>query len=297
MTFSNEVKPITFDLGHLKLHGVESGSENFPTLLCLHGWLDNADSFKPLIPFLNNRRVIAIDLPGHGLSSHRSVDAHYHFVDWVYDLLQLFEFNNWPAIDIVGHSMGGMIASAFSAAFPDKVKSLTLIDSVGFLTAESNKTTEQMNKGMLSRLKNSSLYANKHHKKKSKNVHATLDSAIKARVAVSDLSYENAEIIVKRGIEKKAEGYAWRADSRLRNLSPNRLTLKQADQIISDINCPVQLIHSMKGLDMVSKGIKHFSPLFKQLTVIKLSGGHHFHMELPEETATLINNFLKNNVY
>ena len=42
------------------------------TVLCLHGWLDNADSFKGLAPLVakDGWDVLSLDLPGHGLSDH-----------------------------------------------------------------------------------------------------------------------------------------------------------------------------------------------------------------------------------
>ncbi len=280
-----QCEEICYDIGALSLHGLACGDDNDDIVLCLHGWLDNAASFLPLMPFIPNKRIIAIDWSGHGFSSHRSPDAHYHFIDWVYDLLQLFELNNWQKIDIVAHSMGGMVASAFAAAFPEKVKSLTLLDSIGFISATADKSTTQLREGMLSRLK---------RKNKNKTHHASQDSAIKARVAVSDLAYEQAKLIVKRGLIKEAEGYLWRADSRLRNTSPNRLTLGQAEQYIRDITIPVQLIYGNKGLDMVSSGIEHFGPLFQQFTRHELLGGHHMHMEKPELTAELICAFINN---
>ena len=41
-------------------------------VICLHGWLDNACSFDALAPLLPNdsHKFIAIELPGHGFSSH-----------------------------------------------------------------------------------------------------------------------------------------------------------------------------------------------------------------------------------
>mgnify|MGYP000389181594 CR=1 FL=1 len=280
MTTSKEV---SFNVGTTTLRGIMWGEEHSDLVLCLHGWLDNSASFVPLAPFFKEKRVLAIDWPGHGLSSHRSKDAHYHFIDYVYDLLQLFTLNNWQSVDIVGHSMGGMIASAFTAAFPEKVNSLSLIDSIGFLYGEAEQTTKQLRQGLLSRLTN-------HNKKKAQ--HPQLDSAIKARVAVSDLSYENAELIVKRGIAKNDNDYVWRSDSRLRMVSPYRLSFEQAAQFIGDIDKPVLLVYGDQGLDMVTTGIDNFGPLFNAITMKKLSGGHHLHMEVPEKVAKEISTFI-----
>lgn len=287
-----EIEEICYDIGILSLHGLACGNDESEVVLCLHGWLDNAASFTPLMPYLSNKRVIAIDWPGHGFSSHRSQDAHYHFIDWVYDLLQLFELNNWNNIDIVAHSMGGMVASAFAAAFPERVKSLTLIDSIGFISAEAEKTTAQLRQGMISRLKSSASFIQNKNITKAKSLHPTADSAIKARVAVSDMNYQEAKTIVKRGLIKEGQGYTWRADSRLRNVSPYRLTLSQAEQFIHDIKCPVQLVHCTKGHDMVTSGISHFGPMFGNFVCYEVEGGHHVHMEKPQETARLINEFI-----
>ena len=48
------------------------GPKDAPPVLMFHGWLDNCYSFVPLLTMLpKNRRYIALDLPGHGHSSHK----------------------------------------------------------------------------------------------------------------------------------------------------------------------------------------------------------------------------------
>ncbi|NQY89260.1 MAG: alpha/beta hydrolase [Colwellia sp.] len=297
MSSINTLEEVKYSFETMSLQGLACGAKDTQdnVVLCLHGWLDNAASFLPLMSCfeeeLANKRVIAIDWPGHGNSSHRSLDAHYHFIDWVYDLLQLFETNQWQPVDIVAHSMGGMVASAFAAAFPEKVKSLTLIDSIGFISNKAEQTTQQLRDGMLSRFKSSALY-NKQSGIKKKNYHVSIDSAIQARVNVSDLQFEHAKLIVERGLIKEAQGYRWRSDARLRNTSPYRLTLKQAQQFIRDIQCPVQLLYGSDGMDMVSSGIKNFGDLFQNFANFELKGGHHVHMEQPKKAAELIKCFL-----
>lgn len=287
MSVEKSPEKIYFESNGHVIAGLRSGNKNGPLLLCLHGWLDNAASFEPLMPFLQQYNVIAIDWPGHGQSSHRSDDAHYHFIDWVYDLLQLFSLNNWHNVNVVAHSMGAMVASAFAAAFPERVKSLTLIDAIGFITSDATMSTSMLRKGMQSRLKSAN---------KQKSKYLNLSSAVDARVQVSDLNYHCAELIVKRGLTLNNEYYSWRSDSRLRAISPYRLTLAQAEQYIGDIKSPVQLIYGDNGMEMVAIGKQLFASKFKSLQEHKLQGGHHIHMEQAKKSAELITAFIQNSL-
>lgn len=303
-----KIEEISYQLDDLILTALACGNKDHQPVLCLHGYLDNAASFVPLMQqteFLTDRHIIALEWPGHGHSDHRSASAHYHFFDYVSDLVDLFHHNDWPAIDIIAHSMGGMVASAFAAAFPEKVKSLTLIDSLGFICSPAEQATNQLRQGLLSR-----------HKKVNATRAFCEDTAIKARLHVSDLQEQHAKLIVQRSLVKASDNtkaqsksktdttskgtessqlFSWRSDSRLRTISPYRLTLLQAKQLLSDIKCPVQLIYGDKGMDMVVKGLSLFSSCLKDFTVTKISGGHHVHMEQTEQLCNLLDNFYQAN--
>lgn len=300
MADNKKIEELSYQLDDLTLAAIACGNKHHQPVLCLHGYLDNAASFLPLMQtiaqesdLLLNRRIIALDWPGHGHSDHRSVGAHYHFFDYVSDLVALFELNNWQKIDIVAHSMGAMIASAFAAAFPEKVKSLTLIDSFGFIFSPAEQTTNQLRKGVLSRVK--SVKSSRFF---------TEETAVKARLHVSDLNTEHARLIVKRSlveIDTKLDNkvncddaillYRWRSDPRLRTISLYRLSLVQAQQLFSDIKCPLQLIYGDEGMEMVTTGLEHFSSATSELTATKLVGGHHVHMEQTKELSSLLSHF------
>jgi len=296
-----KIDAVTYELNGLVISGLACGNNTAVPVLCLHGWLDNAASFMPLMnalpeALLATKRFIAIDWPGHGQSSHRSDDAHYHFFDYIYDLLALFEHNGWCTsgtsevkgqlgIDIVAHSMGAMIASGFTTAFPEKVKSLTLIDSLGFIFSDAKESTTQLRKGMLSRLKTAQSIA------KNTPRYFSKETAIKARLAVSDLSAENADLLVTRSLVKVDNSYCWRSDPRLRTISPYRIMRAQAEQLISDLHCSVQLIYGDKGMTMVQQGIDNFAHLLPDLSMTKVEGGHHVHMEQPALLAESLANF------
>lgn len=299
-----DINELRFQLENINLAALSCGDPEQEPVLCLHGYLDNAASFLPLMQQLSvqhdllfDKHIIALDWPGHGKSEHRSCGAHYHFFDYVDDLLSLFSDNNWPAINIVAHSMGAMVASAFAAAFPDKVKSLTLIDSLGFIYAPAEEATNQLRQGILSR-----------NKKINVSRTFTEHTAIKARLSVSDLQAQHAELIVKRALirvdgqaivnestEQQEPLFSWGSDPRLRTISPYRLTLAQGQQLLKDIKCPVKLLYASKGMQVLKAELMTFSSCFEDLSVIEIQGGHHVHMEQSEQTLTLVNDFYRAN--
>lgn len=288
-----DLKEVAFNTATSEIHGLTFNQKpqelsSDKVILFLHGWLDNAASFIPVFEHLKDMteygyQLIAIDLPGHGASSHKSEDAHYYFVDWIHDILALLEANNWTNVHLVGHSMGGMISSTFGATFPEKVKSITLIDSIGLLSFEEKETTNLLRKGILNRFKKPS-----ESKKK-----LSIERAIKARMVISDLEYQHAEMIVSRNIHDDGNECKWRSDPKLNRASPFRFSLNQCKQIVSDIKAPVQVIYSTNGLDLVRKGLDVFSPLMQCKNIVELEGGHHVHMEKAQETAMLVKEFVK----
>jgi hypothetical protein len=117
------------------------------------------------------------------------------------------------------------------------------------------------------------------------------ETAIKARLSVSDLTKDNATLIVERALIKTEQGTCWRSDPRLRTLSPYRLTSGQAQQFMSDIQCPVKLIYASDGLTLVKDTLSLAKSVISQLCIDKLNGGHHVHMERPDEVAHLLRLF------
>lgn len=279
-------KQVTFAQGGGHIAGIAVGNEQAPVILCLHGWLDNAASFIPFFDrmlsvnstLLEQYYFIAIDWPGHGHSTHRGKNSYYHFIDWSHDLLVLIENQGWQQIDIIGHSMGGMVATLFTSAFNEKVKQLLLIEAIGLIT-ESESPSEQLRKGLLSRLQLAG---------KQKNIHKNIDSAIQARMNVSDLANEPARLLVERGLEQARNGVTWRSDPKLRNTSLQRYSLKQAVQIVANVHCPITLIRGDTGFDMVQQGIKVFAEHMANFQQFTIKGGHHPHMQSTQELLNIV---------
>jgi pimeloyl-ACP methyl ester carboxylesterase len=277
------MQAVTFSLPALSLAGWQQGPAQQKVTLCLHGWLDNADSFLPLSAYLPELNLIAVDLPGHGQSGHRSSDAHYHFLDWIYDVATLIKIAGWQQVDIIGHSMGAMIGSLLAAVMPQMVRKLVLIDSIGLVTGEASNITSQVRTAINHRWQSPN---------KQKPVYSDLQSAALARQNQSDFDISSALLLTRRGTTACAGGLTWSADMRLRESSAYRLLQPQATQLLNDIQCPVLAILAKDGLPMMQQARQEYQHCYRQLELIELSGGHHCHMTQPEHTANAIRQFL-----
>ncbi|NXK55045.1 SEHL2 protein, partial [Chauna torquata] len=109
-------------------------------VLCLHGWLDNANTFDRLIPLLpRDCRYVAMDFSGHGLSSHRPAGSPYHFLDYVSDVRRVAAALQWRRFTLMGHSMAFLFVSQhfifpqFCFLYPEMVDKLILLENLGFL--------------------------------------------------------------------------------------------------------------------------------------------------------------------
>src|SRR5438445_7187958 len=105
-------------------------------LVLLHGFDASADSWNRFAKSLIKRyHVIAPDQPGWGAST-RLETASYGYPAQVERLHQFLFALGLKRVHLVGHSMGGFIASAYAARYPDEVITLGLIARHGMVEPE-----------------------------------------------------------------------------------------------------------------------------------------------------------------
>ncbi|XP_036787282.1 serine hydrolase-like protein 2 isoform X7 [Manis pentadactyla] len=123
------------------------GSQQGLPVLCLHGWLDNANSFDRLIPLLpKDFQYVAMDFGGHGLSSHYSPGFPYYQQNFVSEIRRVTAALKWNRFSLMGHSFGGIVGGTFSCLFPEMVDKLILLDSSP-LTLDTKAPEEQSSRG------------------------------------------------------------------------------------------------------------------------------------------------------
>jgi esterase len=95
-------------------------------LVILHGLFGSSDNWRGIAKTLSDyAKVISVDLRNHGLSPHSSEQTYALMVE---DLAELFEQLQLTKVNIIGHSMGGKVAMAFSQRYPQLIDKLVVVD-------------------------------------------------------------------------------------------------------------------------------------------------------------------------
>ena len=107
----------------------EQGHGDRPLLL-VHGFTGFRQDFATQLPALaEHGRVLAPDLRGHGESGRTGDPTSYGFAQLTADLLGLLDALGIERCDLLGHSMGGMVAMRAALSAPERIASLVLMDT------------------------------------------------------------------------------------------------------------------------------------------------------------------------
>jgi len=272
------VRELSLELPHLRLAAQAWGDPQLPPLLALHGWLDNAASFDRLAPLLcGHFHIVAIDLPGHGRSGHRPPGTWYYYVDYLGDALAAADALGWSQFGLLGHSLGGAVASMLAAACPQRIERLFLIEALGPLTAEVEQTLTLLQRAISQR---HGLQA------KALRVFATEAEAAQTRAKAGDLSLEAAQIMVARGIKPASGGFVWSSDPRLTLTSPQRYIEAQVLSVLDELRVPAQLILAQPAPSFLPEALINARiARVPDIDVVRIAGHHHLHLDDPEPVA------------
>ncbi|MFP3978348.1 MULTISPECIES: alpha/beta fold hydrolase [Marinobacter] len=289
------VREMVWPLQHITLAGLnwckspQSAEPANPPIILLHGWLDNSLTFSRLAPELAQQSALyAVDMAGHGHSGHRPPGQSYQLMDYVADLAELIEthFSGLDQLDIVGHSLGGIVGALYAAAFPDRVRKLVMIDSLGALSHPAAETIPQLRKSIKKRIAGSGRPA----------IYADIAAAAKVREGgFSPLSHEAALALISRNVKPEEEGYGWRTDARLRHPSPLMMTEEQVVASLKAVKAPTLFVRAKEGLLTTRKGLDSRAEAISDLKMVDVPGGHHCHLDGDTRpVADAVRHFLEN---
>jgi pimeloyl-ACP methyl ester carboxylesterase len=104
-----------------------------PPLLLVHGYGGAAWNYAELAPLLPGRRLLIPDLPGHGAST--GLPATPTLAGFADVLAGLCEEEGLPQVDVVGHSLGGVVGLRLAERRPQLVRRLVLAAAAGITSS------------------------------------------------------------------------------------------------------------------------------------------------------------------
>lgn len=283
-------------------------------ILAWHGWMDNHNTFWKLAPTLvqalgrDEIDLVALDLPGHGQSSHKSLDGPtavlMEYVYYVHEALQALEWQP-NSVTLIGHSMGGAVSMLYSAAFP--VRNLILLDSLGPWIREGgsggNGCAKHLRSHIRARIRG----------KDPQSIYESFDKAVEARMLTATtfpgnqwISKETAIQLVQGASKILPDGrLEFSHDQRLKLPSILYLTQEQineifktvAESVVADegMSTRVCLLMAKDGMPFTTESVSNLCERLKPKLVETLPGSHHFHSDpdTADQVAQTILSFLQ----
>jgi 2-succinyl-6-hydroxy-2,4-cyclohexadiene-1-carboxylate synthase len=228
------------------------------TTVLLHGFTQTARSWDPVVRFLSNPDVVALDMPGHGKASATTTD-----LPSTADRI----VRGHPGATFVGYSMGGRLALHMGIREPRAVGGLVLIGaSPGIEDSSERETRRRSDAELATRIEEI-------------GVERFLDEWL-AQPLFANLPVDRAD--VENRATNTAAGLAWS----LRHWGTG--SQESLWGLLDRITCPVLLITG--GLDIKFTDIaRRMSGLIRSCRHVVIEGaGHSVHLEQPERVARLV---------
>lgn len=266
----------TWALGAIVFAGIAWGpAEATPPTVLLHGYLDQAGSWEKVAARLTGRRL-ALDLRGHGRSGWAAPGQTYYFPDYLADLDALIARIGGP-VRLVGHSMGGTIATMYAGARPENVLSVVSVDGLGLPDGGPDAADRMV--AFLDAVRRPPVH---------KSFPSVAVAASRLRQAWPALSEEWSQSLAERGTVPTVDGVCWAYDPRHRARSPIPYRQLHHQALLARIVCPVLAVHP---------GTPTFDPAdtaaleapIRHLSRVTIPGTTHMiHMEAPEALADAV---------
>ncbi|MER8041800.1 alpha/beta fold hydrolase [Streptomyces sp. NPDC094032] len=146
---ASDSRPLLGEAGLLSIddgdiYVCQGGVADGPVLLLIHGSASSTRSWDALVPLLvGSHRVIRVDLLGHGRSA-KPVDASYTVPEQAHRVGAVLDRLGVDRVVVVGHSSGGVVATALASQRPELVAGLVLIGTGPGLDAFIAPQTEPL---------------------------------------------------------------------------------------------------------------------------------------------------------
>ncbi|MCU0430883.1 MAG: alpha/beta fold hydrolase [Cytophagaceae bacterium] len=246
------------------------GEPQHPPLFILHGLFGSGDNWLTLSKQLSERYFVVVpDARNHGKSPHSDV---FHYASMAEDVLRLMDTLNLDKVHLVGHSMGGKTAMNLVSRFPQRIKSLMVVDIAP-------------------------RYYPPHHQSVLNGFYAlpleTLESRQQAEQLLGQhISDEGIKQFMLKNLYRNESGaFAWRMN--LPVISKHIEEIGQAQVFPSAISLPIMFVRGERSDYIRNEDWDSIRQVFPQASLTTVAGaGHWVQAEKPQEFAQILLNFL-----
>jgi pimeloyl-ACP methyl ester carboxylesterase len=260
-----------------------------PPLILLHGWMDAGGTFQFLVDaFAQDRPLVAVDWRGFG-SSEWPQDG-YWFPDYLGDLDALLDqlSPDIPA-PLLGHSMGGNIATLYAGLRPERVRCVVNLEGLGLARTSPAESPKGVRK-WLDQLKMPLL-------EKTYNSFEQLTAVINFRYPRFTAA-RSAYVASVWGALDPDGRVRLVADPRHHWVNPVHYNREDSEATWSEIRAPMLILLGAEseylrrlGADGTMQALRD---AFATAEIGSIPGaGHMLHIERPEATAPLVEAFLE----
>ena len=256
-----------------------------PTLLLLHGFLDCAGSFAPLVRSLHqDLHVVAMDFRGHGDSEWVGRGGHYHFHDYVRDVRDVVDSLQSERLFVLGHSMGGGVSLLFSGAWPAEVERLIVVEGLG-------PPAERVEDGPV-RMRRWVAEERRIAESGPRLFDTKLAVARRLMARQPRLQEERALELAGWLARESKEGWQWRHDPMHRARGASIYQAATYAPFLQNISCPVLLVTGAESWYRWPDLAERRSHLPDWRSVEVAEAGHMIHQDQPDALGKAVARFL-----
>jgi len=264
------------------------GDAAAPRMFLLHGWMDVSASFQFLVDsFSRDWHVIAPDWRGFGLSDW--VREGYWFPDYYADLEALADhYQPGEPVRLVGHSMGGVIASIYAGIRPDRVARLVSMEGLGLARHAPDQAPVRYAQ-WLDQLKDPPAF---------KPYRSFDEVAARLRKTNARLSEEHAAFLARHWAKQLPGGeVVLHSDPRHKTFNPYLFRIDEAIACWRRVTAPVLLVSGQQSniparMKDTPEQLAERKGAFRDRREVELDDcGHMMHHDQPQRLARIIEDF------
>ena len=229
----------------LRLHYADWGNDEKPPLILVHGGRDHCRAWDWVAERLSaDWHVIAPDLRGHGDSAWADAGG-YVMLGFIYDLAQLIHQQATAPVTLIGHSLGGNIATRFTGLYPELVRRLVCIEGLG---PSPKMEAEMAAKSVDARLRGWVDEQRQLAARQPRRYATLADALARMRAENAHLSENQAEHLTRYGVRQNEDGtYTWKFDPYIRSFPPLDSTREEIRTLWGRITCPTLLFYGTQS--------------------------------------------------